>query len=329
MLGFIFRRILSSLPVLLVISLCAFFLIHMAHGDPAVAMYGSHLEKMRPQDQMRIRTNLGLDQPLPVQYGKWMSGILQGDLGTSYMTGQPVSQILAERLPNTLLLTASATAIMLVLATAIGILAAVKQYSLFDYFSTFIAFLFFSIPSFWLALLAILVFSVYLGWLPSSGLAAIGREQDLSNRLLHLILPALVLAVSHIGAYIRLICSSMLEVLNQEYILTAYAKGLMPNYIYYVHAFRNALIPLITYTGMSFSSLIGGGYLVETVFAYPGIGQLTIYSAATRDYPLLMGTILLTGLFVVIGNLLADILCAWLDPRLQGEGAKRGLGAHG
>jgi peptide/nickel transport system permease protein len=327
MIGFILRRILSSLPVLFVVSLCAFFLIHMAHGDPAVAMYGSHLEKMRLQDQVRIRTNLGLDQPLPVQYGKWIAGVLQGNLGKSYMTGQDVSEILASRLPNTLLLTITAMTIMLVMAVIVGIIAAVRKYSWFDYLTTCFAFLFFSIPSFWLALLSILVFSVYLGWLPSAGLATIGNETDLSDRLVHLILPSLVLALSHIGAYIRLVRSSMLEVLNQDYILTAHAKGLTPNYIYYFHAFRNALIPLITYAGMAFSSLIGGGYLVEAVFAYPGIGQLTIYSAATRDYPLLMGTILLTGVFVVFGNLMADILCAWIDPRLQGEGAERGIGA--
>lgn len=329
MVGFFLRRLLASIPVLFVVSLCAFFLIHLAHGDPAVAMYGSHLEKMRPEDQIRIRTNLRLDEPLPLQYGKWLSGVLRGELGRSYMDGRDVSDILLSRLPNTIILNLAAMSLMLFLAVLIGMIAAIKQYSWFDYFSTFFAFLFFSIPSFWLALLAILFFSVYLGWLPSSGLSTIGQEFNVGDRLLHLILPTIVLAVSHIGAYIRFIRSSLLEVLSQDYILTAHAKGLWPRYIYYIHAFRNALIPLITYVGMSFSSLIGGGYLVEMVFAYPGIGQLTIYSAATRDYPLLMGTILLTGVFVVVGNLLADVCCAWADPRLQLEGSERRIGTHG
>ncbi len=329
MAGFIFRRIVISIPVLFIVSLCAFFLIHMAHGDPAVAMYGSHLEKMRPQDQERIRANLGLDQPLPVQYGKWLSGVMRGELGKSYMSGQDVKDILASRLPNTLILNITAMTIMIIMAVIIGIIAAVKKYSWFDYLSTCFAFVFFSVPSFWLALLAILIFCVYLGWLPSAGLSSIGHEGDWFDRIMHLILPAIVLAVSHIGAYIRFVRSSMLEVLEQDYILTARAKGLWPSHIYYVHAFRNAMIPLISYAGMSFSSLIGGGYLVESVFAYPGIGQLTIYSASTRDYPLLMGTILLTGVFVVIGNLIADIICAWIDPRLQVEGVEQGIGSCG
>lgn len=329
MLGFFIRRLLASLPVIFVISLCAFFLIHSAHGDPAVAMYGNQLERMRPEDQARIRTNLGLDQPLPVQYGKWLKSAVQGDLGKSYMSGRDVSEIIASRLPNTLILNLSAMMLMIVLAAAVGMISAVKQYSWFDYGSTFLAFLFYSIPGFWLALLAILIFSVYLGWLPSAGLSTIGAEGRIFDRLQHLILPVIVMAVSHAGAYIRFVRSSMLEVLSQDYILTARAKGLWPARIYYLHAFRNAVIPLITYAGMSFSSLIGGGYLVETVFSYPGIGQLTIYAAATRDYPLLMGTVLLTGIFVVIGNFLADVLCAWADPRIRIEGSERRVGANG
>jgi len=329
MVGFIVRRMLASIPVLFVVSLCAFFLIHMAHGDPAIAMYGSHLEKMRPEDQMRIRANLGLDQPVPVQYGKWAAGIVKGELGRSYMDGREVSEILRDRLPNTMILNVGAMTLMILLAAIVGSVAAIKQYSWFDYGSTCFAFLFYSIPSFWLALLAILVFSVYLGWLPSAGLSSIGRDFDVTDRIRHLILPTVVLAVSHVGAYIRFVRSSLLEVLNQDYILTAHAKGLWPKHIYCIHAFRNALIPLITYAGMSFSSLVGGGYLVETVFAYPGLGQLTIYSAAARDYPVLMGTVLLTGIFVVLGNLVADLCCAWADPRLQLKGTERRFDVYG
>lgn len=328
MLGFFMRRLLASIPVIFIISLCAFFLIHSAHGDPAIAMYGNQLERMRAEDQERIRANLGLNEPIPVQYGKWLNNALKGDLGKSYMTGRDVSEIIASRLPNTLILNISAMVLMITLAAVVGMISAVKQYSLFDYFSTCLAFLFYSIPSFWMALLAILVFSVYLGWLPSAGMSSIGQENNIADRLQHLVMPIIVLAVSHVGAYIRFVRSSMLEVLSQDYILTAHAKGLWAARIYYLHAFRNAVIPLITYAGMSFSSLIGGGYLVETVFSYPGIGQLTIYAAATRDYPLLMGTILLTGIFVVIGNFLADICCSLADPRIRIEGSERRVGYH-
>lgn len=329
MFGFFVRRMLASIPVLLVVSICAFFLIHMAHGDPAIAMYGSQLEKMRPEDQMRIRENLGLNQPLPLQYGKWLAGAVKGELGRSYMDGREVSEILLSRLPNTLILNTAAMLLMIILAVIIGMVAAVKQYSWFDYISTCFAFVFYSIPSFWLALISILIFCVYLGWLPSAGLSSIGQENNFIDRVMHLILPTIVLAVSHIGAYIRFVRSSLLEVLSQDYILTARAKGLWSSRIYLIHALRNALIPLTTYAGMSFSSLIGGGYLIETVFSYPGIGQLTIYSAATRDYPLLMGTVLLTGVFVVVGNLIADVCCAWADPRIQMEGNERRIGTHG
>lgn len=312
-----------SVPVLLVVSLCAFFLIHSAHGDPAVAMYGSQLERMREDDQERIRHNLGLDRPLPVQYGRWLGQAVQGELGISYINARPVSELLMERLPRTLVLNVGAMALMFILAVAVGMASAIKQYSWLDYGATFLSFLFFSIPSFWLALLAILLFSVELGWLPSAGLASLGQEGDFVDRLKHLILPLIVLALSHIGGYIRFVRSSMLEVLGKEYIRMAHAKGLAPRRIHYLHAFKNALVPVITYAGLSFASLVGGGYLVETVFAYPGLGQLSIQAAAMRDYPVLMGTILLTGCFVVAGNLLADIACAWVDPRLTVEGAQK------
>ncbi|MDR1702513.1 MAG: ABC transporter permease [Sporomusaceae bacterium] len=329
MIGFIIRRILSSLPVLLVISMCAFFLINLAPGDPVAAMYGSKVENMRPEDHARIKENLGLNKPLGVQYLNWLNAVLTGDFGKSYLSGEDVSAIILERLPNTLILNFCSLSLMLVIAIVIGLISAVKQYSLFDYLSAFFAFAFYSVPSFWLALLAILIFSVYLGWFPSAGISSVGKESDLLNRLHHLVLPVLVLSLSHVGAYMRFVRSSLLEVLGQDYMLLAKAKGLYRKEVFFTHAFRNAIIPLITYVGMSFSSIIGGAYLVETVFAYPGLGQLTIYAAATRDYPLLMGAVLLTGVFVVTGNLIADILCAWADPRLKVEGVQKRIVSHG
>lgn len=319
MAAFILKRLLATIPVLFIVSLLAFGLIHMAHGDPAVAMFGSQLEKMRPEDQVRIRENLGLNEPVAIQYAKWLSGVLHGELGRSYIDGREVAEIITDRLPNTLLLSGLSLVVMLALAVFLGVTAAIRQYSWIDYLATGLAFVFYSVPSFWLAMVAILLFSVALGWFPSSGLTTLGGDGGVTDRLRHLILPVLVLAVSHVGAYIRFVRSSMLEILNQEYIAAAHAKGLRLPRVYYFHALKNALLPVITFMGLSFSSLIGGSYLVETIFSYPGMGQLTITAAATRDYPLLMGTVLLTGLFVIAGNLLADICCAWVDPRLAGR----------
>ena len=324
MLGFVVRRLAAGLPVLFIITIFAFAIINMAHGDPAVAMFGNQLEKMREQDQERIRENLGLDQPLPIRYGKWLTGVFQGELGRSYIDGRPVADLITERLWSTAFLSGAALVTTALVAVVAGVLSALKPHSTFDHITTVLSLVFYSIPSFWLSMLFILIFAVYFGVLPSSGISSIGRETDITDRLRHLLLPVLVLSLSHAGPYIRLVRSSMVETLAQDYMITARAKGLSQFNIYFHHALRNALIPFITYLGLSFASLIGGAYLVETVFAYPGLGQLTVYAAATRDYPVLMASVLLTGAFVVVGNMVADILCAWIDPRMKlGMAARR------
>jgi len=312
-----FSRLLAVIPILFILSILAFGLMHMAHGDPAVAMYGGATEKMRESDRERIRENLGLNQPLPVQYCKWLSQAVQGNLGVSYLDGRPVTKIIQERIPATLLLSFSGVLLMVILALFFGVISAVQQYSFFDHVITVISFLLFSIPSFWLALILILVFSVYLGWLPSAGINSLGQEGNLLDLLQHLILPALVLAVSHLGGYIRFLRSSMLEVLNQDYIRVARARGISQKAILYIHALKNAILPFITYLGLSLPSFLAGTFVVEVVFAWPGMGQLAMEAARDRNYLVLMGTILFSGLLVVFCNLLADLLCFLMDPRIR------------
>ena len=319
MLLFILRRLLASVPVLLVVSLCSFFFIHTAYGDPAVAMYGSQLERMRPADQERIRENLGLDQPLPVQYGRWLSQAMQGELGTSYITGRPVSQMLAERLPRTIVLNVSALALMVCLAVAVGLASAIRQYSWLDYLATFFSFLFFSIPSFWLALLAILFFSVYLGWLPSAGMASLGNDGDWLDRLRHLLLPVVVLALSHVGAYIRFVRSSMLEVLGQDYIRTVRAKGMTEHIVIWRHALRNSLIPILTVLGGQFGMMLGYTVVVETIFSWPGIGYYVTDSILNMDYSPVQAFALISAVLYVVINLVLDILYSVVDHRVRYE----------
>lgn len=312
-----FSRLLAVIPILFILSILAFGLMHMAHGDPAVAMYGGNTEKMRESDRERIRENLGLNQPLPIQYFKWLSQAVQGNLGLSYLDGRPVTQIIGERIPATLLLSFTGVTLMVILSLFFGVISAVRQYSFFDHATTVISFLLFSIPSFWLALVLILLFSVQLGWLPSAGMYSLGQQGNWLDLLHHLILPALVLAVSHLGGYIRFLRSSMLEVLSQDYIKVARAKGIPKKIIIYVHALFNALLPFVTYLGLSLPSFFAGTFVVEVVFSWPGLGQVAMEAARDRNYSLLMGSILFSGVLVVFCNLVADLICFLLDPRIR------------
>lgn len=317
MVKYAFSRILAVIPILFILSIQAFGLMHLAHGDPAVAMYGGATEKMRESDRERIRENLGLNQSLPIQYVKWLSQAAQGNLGVSYLDGRPVSTTIQEKVFPTLLLSFSGVALMIILSLFFGVISAVKQYSLFDHATTVISFLLFSIPSFWLALVLILVFSVYLGWLPSSGISSVGQESSFPDMVRHLLLPAIVLAVSHLGGYIRFLRSSMLDVLGQDYIKVAKARGIPQKTLIYLHALKNALLPFVTYLGLSLPSFFAGTFVVEAVFAWPGMGQLAMEAAKDRNYSVLMGTILFSGILVVACNLLADLICFLMDPRIR------------
>lgn len=316
MVNYVLSRLVESMVVLFIISIVAFGLISLAPGDPAMALYGDQIQKMRPEDRERIRENLGLNRPLPVQYCKWMRDVVRGELGRSYMSGEEVSRIIAQRLPATILLTAAATVLILIITLVLGVYSGLRRYSMIDYGSTVFSFVLMSVPGFWLGLMLILVFCVLLKWLPSSGMISPGGGGGAPDVMRHLILPALVLSLTHIGYYIRLLRGSVASVRERDFVLVLKSRGIGDRLITYKHILRNALIPFITYLGVSVSIMLAGSVVTEAIFAWPGIGLLSVEAAVRRDYPVLMGTILLSGALVVGGSLAADIFCAWLDPRI-------------
>jgi peptide/nickel transport system permease protein len=316
MANYVLRRLLISIPVLLGITLLTFVAYNLAPGDPIDAMIDPSVA-MEPADLENLRKQLGLDQPVFVRYGLWLGQALQGNLGFSYRTGEAVSRRIAERLPNTLQLTLTALVIAIGLGIPLGILSALRQYSRIDYFLTLFAFTGISIPSFFFALGAIYILSLKLKWFPSSTMGDPDAEFALFERLHHLILPALVLGLDRVASFLRYTRSSMLEVLGQDYMMTAKAKGLGGRLRVWRHGFRNALISVITIIGLSLPALFGGSVIVETIFAWPGMGQMAITAVTQRDYPVLMGVALVTSIAVLISNLLADIAYAWADPRIR------------
>jgi peptide/nickel transport system permease protein len=313
---YILRRILISIPVLLGITLLTFVAYNLAPGDPIDAMIDPSVA-MDPVDLQNLRESLGLDQPMFVRYGLWLGEALQGNLGFSYRTGESVTQRIADRLPNTLQLTLTALLIAIGLGIPLGIMSALRQYSRLDYFLTFFAFSGISIPSFFLALGAIYVLALKLKLFPSNGMGDPDANLYFVERLHHLLLPALVLGLDRVASFLRYTRSSMLEVLSQDYMTTAKAKGLADGLRVWRHGFRNALISVITIIGLSLPALFGGSVIVETIFAWPGMGQMAITAVTQRDYPVLMGVALVTSVAVLISNLLADIAYAWADPRIR------------
>jgi len=269
------------------------------------------------EDMQRVRTLLGLDRPIYVQYWRWFCRVLVGDLGRSFTDGRPVLTRIVERLPATLELTVSALLVSLVLAVPIGILSAVRQYSVFDYAATVFAFFGIGMPSFWFGMLCILLFSVYLGWLPACGRAPLAGAVTLVGRIKYLLMPMAVLGLVRTARFTRFMRSSMLEVIRQDYIRTARAKGLAERVVIYRHALKNALIPVITILGLSIPALIGGALIVEQVFAWPGMARMSIAAVFRRDYPVVMGVNLVAALMVVAGNLLADLAYGLVDPRVR------------
>lgn len=325
--GFLLRRILQSIPVFIVITIITFALIHAIPGGPTARL---ELDMdIKPEDIARIKANMGLDKPVWMQYLIWVgvapnsqgkfSGLLQGDLGISYIDQTPVSRNVMSRLPNTLILSITALVISLGLALPFGVWSAVKQYSMFDNVSTVLSTAGVSIPSFWFGLIAILLFSVKLRWLPSGGMYTLGQEKSLLDSLKHLIMPASVLSILQVAGWNRYIRASVLEVIRQDYVRTARAKGLRERAVIMVHTLRNALIPVATLLGLSLPNLIGGAIITETIFGWPGMGRLAYHAATKRDYPIIMGTLVMSTVLVIVGNLLADIAYGFLDPRIKTE----------
>jgi peptide/nickel transport system permease protein len=296
--------------ILLGVSVITFSMMHFVPGDPAeviaIKRYG---EEVTAETIEHVRAELGLDQPVPVQYLRWLTSVLQGELGYSFRTDRPVLDEILTRLPATIQLALAGMLVALIIAIPVGIISATRQYSTVDNLSMFGALLGVSMPNFWLGLLLILFFSVYLGWLPVFGRGGIE----------HLVLPAITLGTGMAAITTRLIRSSMLEVLGQDYIQTARAKGLKERIVIYKHALKNALIPVVTIVGLQFAALLEGAVIVEVIFAWPGIGRLLVDSIFARDFMLIQGCILFIAAMFVLVNLLVDISYAYLDPRIRYE----------
>jgi peptide/nickel transport system permease protein len=311
---YVIHRLLQSAILLVLVSMIGFSLLHFAPGGPT-AIYAVSTE-MTAEDLRRIEERFGLDQPLPVQYVRWVSGLAIGDWGNSYRNNAPVLNVVFSRVPATLQLMVGAVGMAVVFGTLIGILGALRRYSFFDYLATIGAMIALSIPTFWFGLMAIYLFSVNLGWLPSGGRATYGDESFV-NYLRHMILPTLVLALVTIAIWSRYSRSSMIDVVNQDYINVARAKGLSEWYVISRHALRNAVLPLITVAGIQLPILFGGALVTETVFSWPGMGRLFVDSLGYRDYPVLMGILMFTAVIVVLTNLVVDLLYAVFDPRIR------------
>jgi peptide/nickel transport system permease protein len=313
--AYILRRILQSIPLLLGISVLVFALLQIIPGGP-MGHY-MRVQGANPEDIARLREQLGLDKPAPVQYVNWLMNWLRGDWGKSYITREPVRDIVAFRLPNTMLLMGCSFTLALIVGITAGIVAALKQYSILDNVLTIFSFLGFSVPVFWLGLIMILVFTVKLGWLPGGGMYTLGEPFSLTDRLRHLIMPVSAAALYNAGIYSRYLRSSLLEVINLDYIRTARAKGLRERAVFVGHALRNALIPLVTIVALDLPWLFGGAVLTETIFSWPGMGREFWKASLEQDYPVILTMVMLVAGAVVVFNLLADVLYAYLDPRIR------------
>jgi peptide/nickel transport system permease protein len=312
MLRYLLHRFLAMVPVVLLVSATVFSLIHLTPGDPAVIMAG---ESQDPVVVAGIRRELGLDQPIPVQYAIWLGHAVRGDLGQSIRTRQPVLEAVLERLTPTLLLSAMAMALSLAIAFPAGALSAIRPDSREDMAGTVFTLLGVSMPNFLLALILIFVFAVRLRWLPTSGY--LDPFEEFVPGIRTLVLPAITLGTAMAAVVTRMVRSSLLEVLEQDYIRTARSKGLRERTVVVRHALKNALIPVVTIVGLQTGNLIGGAVITEYVFGIPGVGRLVVDSIFSKDYPMVQGVVLLTALAFVSANLLVDVLYGYLDPRIR------------
>ncbi len=321
MLLYISKRLVLMVPLIFGITLITFTVIHLAPGNPVEVQTEMSL-KVSAQARENLKKLYGLDKPLHIQYVEWLNRFLRLDFGTSFVDGRGVLDKIVERIPVTLTINILSLLLIFCIAIPIGVLSATRQYSLFDKLSTVFVFIGFSTPSFWLALLLMILFGVYLGALPISGIQSIDISgmnslERLYDWAKHLILPVGVSAFGGIAGLSRYSRSSMLEVIRQDYIRTARAKGLTESKVVFRHAFRNALMPIVTILGLSVPGLIGGGVIFETIFAIPGMGQLFYASTMSRDYPTIMGILVIGAMLTLIGNLIADISYALADPRVR------------
>ena len=338
---YILRRLLQAIPLLVIISLILFFLMQQM-GDPLATLGGR--QQIRSEDRTRLARQLGLDKPMIVQYVYWLTGndwakidmdgdgvaetpgtrkgVLRGDWGTSFITRRPVMDMIFERLPNTLILMLTYEVIVLIFSITIGVISALKQYSVWDNVFTTLSFIGYSMPVFWLALMLMYIFAVYfrkwgLPYFPTVGMYDPGHDGELLQLIWHMVLPVTTLSTITIAAYSRYVRANMLEVIRQDYIRTAYAKGLAPRTVIMVHALKNAALPLVTIVGMDLPMLLGGAVVTERIFAWPGMGQLFLDHTLKSDFPVLMGVLMLISLAVIVFQIITDVTYTFLDPRIR------------
>lgn len=316
MLTFTFRRVLISLPVVLGITVLAFLLVRLSPSDP-VSMMLSPEQAGNPEFIEAARARLGLDQPLFIQYFSWLWTALQGDLGYSFQNGRAVTQLIGDRLYPTMLLIVASMVIAIIIGLVLGALAAIRQNSWIDYLSSMFAVGALSIPNFFVGLAGIYVFSLTLGWLPPGGMRPRGSDGSLLEVLPYLAMPATILGLTLAGPFVRYVRAGMLEVITQDFLRTAEAKGISRTRIYVRHALRNSLIPLITVIALTIPTVFGGAVVIESVFNWPGMGNLVLTAINARDYPVLVGFMLCVAVLVLLCNLIADLAYAVVDPRIR------------
>jgi peptide/nickel transport system permease protein len=329
MFGYALRRLILAIPLLIGITFVSFLVIHLAPGEPVETQGGESSTQSDAKLRERLREIYGLDKPLHVQYWSWVSRLARLDFGRSFSPdARPVLQKIGERLPITLLLNIVELLIIVTLAIPIGVLSATRQYSTFDKITTVFVFVGFATPDFWLALMLMILFGVQLGWLPISGLRSPTWEylafwKQQWDFLAHLVLPILVATFGGLAGFSRYMRQSMLEVVRQDYIQSARAKGLPESVVIGKHALRNALLPIVTVLGLSLPGLIGGSVIVESIFAIPGMGQLMVQAVFERDYPVIMGNLVIVATLTLVANLIADLTYSLVDPRIR-VAARRG-----
>jgi peptide/nickel transport system permease protein len=313
---YVVRRVLQAIPLLLVISVIGFLLYNLVPNSPFQAQLALD-PSASPEDIARLEARYGLDRPLHERYLVWMGNILRGDFGRSYFTKQPVMQMIMERLPNTLLLTGSAFLISLFVGVPLGILCAMKRNTPIDNGIRGLAVFLTSFPSWWIGFIAIIVLGGSLRWFPQGQAYGVGKESDLLDRLHHLALPALIFGLDGCIGYLRIMRSQTLETLRQDYIRTAYAKGLGGRAVSRGHVLRNAVLPVWTGLGGLLAGLLGGAALFEVVFSWPGVGSLVLEAAQKRDFPVILASLMITAFLILIGYIIVDIGYAWIDPRVR------------
>lgn len=312
--SFLIRRLLGAIPLLFGVALVSFILMQLAPGGPDATYARS--PRMTDERLAAIRERLGLDQPLPVQFVKWIQNLLRGDLGLSYVQNRPVTEVIWNAFPNTVLLVVVGLGIALIFALLFGVIAALNPYGWFDNTTALVSYFGLAMPVFWFALMLQLLFSVKLGWLPSSGLHD-SQNPGVLDTIEHLILPAITLAIGSIAGWSRYIRASTIESLQQDYVRTARAKGINERTVLSRHVLRNSLTPFVTVAAIDIPLYLTGVVFIETVFSLPGMGRLFYDSLTRRDYPVLMGILMFSAVLIIIGNLVADLIYAKLDPRIS------------